>query len=49
MVFTNPVALDRAYSGLPGKIRPDGNDLDRVWDTVLEDLQPLCAELEKLV
>lgn len=24
-------------------------DLDRVWDTVLEDLKPLCAELEKLV
>ena len=24
-------------------------DLDRVWDTVLVDLKPLCAELEKLV
>ena len=24
-------------------------DLDRVWDTVLDDLKPLCAELEKLV
>ena len=24
-------------------------DLDRVWDTVQEDLKPLCAELEKLV
>jgi len=24
-------------------------DLDRVWDTVLEDLGPLCEALEKLV
>jgi uncharacterized protein with HEPN domain len=24
-------------------------DLDRVWDTVLEDLGPLCESLEKLV
>jgi uncharacterized protein with HEPN domain len=24
-------------------------DLDRVWDTVLDDLKPLCEELEKLV
>ena len=24
-------------------------DRDRVWDTVLDDLKPLCAELEKLV
>ncbi len=24
-------------------------DLDRVWDTVLYDLKPLCAELERLV
>ena len=24
-------------------------DLDRVWDTVLEDLEPLCASLEKMV
>lgn len=24
-------------------------DLDRVWDTVLEDLKPLCAELENLI
>jgi len=24
-------------------------DLDRVWDTILEDLKPLCAELENLV
>jgi uncharacterized protein with HEPN domain len=24
-------------------------DLDRVWDTVLEDLEPLCEELEKMV
>ena len=24
-------------------------DLDRIWDTVLEDLEPLCEELEKMV
>ena len=24
-------------------------DLDRVWDTVVEDLKPLCAKLEELV
>jgi uncharacterized protein with HEPN domain len=24
-------------------------DLDRVWDTVLADLGPLCEELEKMV
>ena len=24
-------------------------DLDRVWDTVLGDLEPLCASLEKMV
>jgi uncharacterized protein with HEPN domain len=24
-------------------------DLDRVWDTVLEDLGPLCKDLEKMV
>ena len=24
-------------------------DLDRVWDTVLEDLKPLCAKLEESV
>jgi len=24
-------------------------DLDRVWDTVMEDLEPLCVELEKLL
>jgi uncharacterized protein with HEPN domain len=24
-------------------------DLDRVWDTVLEDLEPLCKELEKII
>ena len=24
-------------------------DLDRVWDTVLDDLGPLCEELEKMM
>lgn len=24
-------------------------DLDRVWDTVMDDLSPLVAELEKII